>query len=268
MTTIPRPSNTVMLIHGAWVTPECFAGFKEIYEARGYRVIVPHWPFMDASLKQLRDSPDSRLNTMTIKNLVDHFESEVRVLSEPPILMGHSFGGLIVQMLVDRGLGVSGIALDPAPPRGVIPSFTAVKSAAPVLLTWRGWHRVLTMSYKTFANTFANTLPKVEMLDAYEKHIVPAPGRIYFQAALGIGNAVKFDNPKRPPLLLIVASKDRTSTPSMVRAMHRNHSKAPAETSFKEFPNRSHWLIAESGWDEVASYAIAWAEQTERSHTL
>lgn len=180
MFTSSAQRKTVVLVHGAWVTPGCWDGFKTLYESRGYEVIIPHWPFMNAPLEELRDSPNPNLKTVTIKDLVDHFEREIGALAQPPIIMGHSFGGLIVQMLVDRGLGRCGVAFDAAPPRGVIPSLTAVVSAAPVLLSWNGWNRVLSMSYKSFATTFANTLPDRMMRETYERQIVPAPGRIYF----------------------------------------------------------------------------------------
>lgn len=253
-------SKTILLVHGAWVTPDCWAGFRAYFEDRGHKVVVPPWPYMDKPAEMLRRSPDPRMATLTIKDLVDHFETLVRSLPEPPILMGHSFGGLIVQMLLDRGLGAAGVAIDAGPPRGVLPSPTAIKSASPVLLAWWGWSRILTMSFKSFSTTFANTLPASQMRATYDRHIVPAPGRIYFQAALGLGDAVTFTNPRRPPLLLIAAAEDRTCTPSMVRAMYRKHCRAPSRTDILEFPSRSHWLIAEPSWEEVADKAVQWAE--------
>jgi pimeloyl-ACP methyl ester carboxylesterase len=253
-------SKTILLVHGAWVTTSCWNNFKNLLEAKGHEVVVPAWPYVDKSVAELRRNPDPRLAKQTIKGLVDYFEAQIRALPTPPILMGHSFGGLIVQMLLDRGLGAAGVAIDAGPPRGVLPSFTAITSALPVLLAWRGWNRILSMSFKSFSKTFANTLPANMQRATYDQHIVPAPGRIYFQAALGIGNGVQFKNPKRPPLLLIAAQEDRTSTTSMVRAMYRKHSRAPSRTGIMEFPARSHWLIAEPGWEEVAEKALAWTE--------
>ena len=249
-----------MLVHGAWVTTECWSSFRSLFEQNGYEVIVPAWPYMEKSVDELRRNPDPRLAALTIKDLVDHFDGIIRTLPEPPILMGHSFGGLIVQMLLDRGLGAAGVAIDAGPPRGVLPSFTATQSAAPVLLAWCGWSRILTMSLKSFSNTFANTLPAAQQQLAFNKYIVPAPGRIYFQAALGIGNGVNYKNPRRPPLLLVAGAEDRTSTTSMVRAMFKKHSSAPRRTDIVEFAGRSHWLIAEPGWEEVAGAALKWSK--------
>jgi pimeloyl-ACP methyl ester carboxylesterase len=254
-------SKTILFIHGAWVTPSCWNNFRNYFEARGYRCEAPAWPFLDRSLDELRNSPDPRLADVTIKTLVDHFEQHIKAMLEPPILIGHSFGGLIVQMLLDRGLGAAGVAIDAGPPRWVIPSPRAILSALPVLLTWLGWRRILTMSFKSFSTTFANMLPPSQQQQAYEDHIVPAPGRIYFQAALGIGNGVDFANPKRPAMLLVAGGQDHTSTSSMVRAMYRKHSRAPARTDFISFANQSHWLIAEPGWEEVAKSAAEWIEK-------
>jgi pimeloyl-ACP methyl ester carboxylesterase len=256
-------SKTILFIHGAWVTPISWTNFRAYFEAQGYRCEAPAWPYLDRSPSELRLSPDPRLANVTIKALVDHFEQHIKALPEPPILIGHSFGGLIVQMLLDRGLGAAGVAIDAGPPRWVLPSPRAILSALPVLLAWLGWRRVLTMSFKSFSTTFANSLPQNEQRQAYDDHIVPTPGRIFFQAALGIGNGVNFANPKRPPMLLIAGGRDYTSTASMVRAMYRKHSRAPARTDFISFANQSHWLIAEPGWEEVAKSAAEWIDKLE-----
>ena len=116
------------------------------------------------------------------------------------------------------------------------------------------------MSFKSFSTTFANTLPLSRQQETFDRYVVPAPGRIYFQAALGVGNAAKFNNPKRPPLLLIASTRDRTCTPSMVRTRYRKHSRAPARTDVLEFSSRNHWLIAEPGYEDVAAAILRWAE--------
>ncbi len=254
--------KTFLLIHGAWVTPACWHDFRGFLEARGHSCVVPAWPFMDRPVEALRHSPDPALARVTIKYLVDHFDRLIRALPEPPVLVGHSFGGLIVQMLLDRGLGAAGVAIDAGPPRGVLPSMRASRSAAPVLFTPLGWRRILTMSFNSFSTTFANTLTAGAMIQAYERHIVPAPGRIYFQAALGIGNGVDFANPARAPLLLIAGGADRTSTLDMVQAMWRKHRRSPARTDMQSFDGRSHWLIAEPGWEDVAGATLDWALTT------
>jgi pimeloyl-ACP methyl ester carboxylesterase len=144
--------KTIMLIHGAWVTPDSWENFRNYFEGKGHTCMVPAWPYMHRSVCDLRESPDPQLKHITIKLLVDHFERQIKILPEPPILIGHSFGGLIVQMLLDRGLGASGVAIDAGPSRGVIPSLTAIRSAASVLFAWmgRGGGEISRMGHKVF----------------------------------------------------------------------------------------------------------------------
>ncbi|HWK47484.1 MAG TPA: alpha/beta hydrolase [Stellaceae bacterium] len=254
-------AQTIVFVHGAWVTPACWQSFKTFFEQKGYTCLTPHWPYIDRPVEQLNLSIDPAFAKTTVKSLTDHYAAIIRSLPEPPILIGHSFGGLIVQLLLDRGLGARGAAIEPGNPSGVLPSLAAVLAAAPVLLTWSGWSKVCKMSFHGFATTFANTLPKADMRRVYETQIVPAPGRIYFQAALGIGTSLNFKNPDRPPLLLISADKDKTASPSMIRAMYRRHKASPVRVDFQSFKGLSHWLIAEPGWEAVATAIWNWAQE-------
>jgi pimeloyl-ACP methyl ester carboxylesterase len=254
-------TKTILFVHGAWMTPSCWDNFKARYEQRGYQCLAPAWPHDDRPVPELRKSPAPALATLGVRAIVDHYARIIQAQSEPPILVGHSFGGLFVQLLLDRGLGAAGVAIDPGPPQGVFPAPNALRSALPVLLTWRGWRKTITMSFESFRWSFMHTQPEAEQRAAYEAHVVPTPGRIYFEAALGIATKVNFRNPNRSPLLLIAGEKDRTAPPSMVRAMLRKHSRSPAVTAFKSFPDRTHWLIAAPGWEEIADHALGWAEQ-------
>ena len=251
-------AKTIMFVHGAWVTKACWENFTAFFEARGYTCLAPAWPYLDKPVRELQAGPDPRLAEVKIVDLVNHFEAEIRQLPEPPILIGHSFGGLIVQLLLDRGLGSKGVSIDPGPPRGVLPTPTALASALPILLSWQGWKRVLRMSFGSFAKTFANALPADQLRSVYEARIVPTPGRIYFQAALGIGNAVNFKNPRRAPLLLTAGDQDRTAPAAMVHANYLKHRQSPAPVDFIVFPGHSHWLIAEPGWEDVAAKIAEW----------
>ncbi|MGQ0648930.1 MAG: alpha/beta hydrolase [Gemmatimonadaceae bacterium] len=257
-------SRTVMLIHGAWLTPASWDQFRGRYEALGFRCVAPAWPLMDRSVEALRRAPHKELSQLSISRIVEHYAQHVRALPEAPILVGHSFGGLMVQLLLDRGLGTAGVAIDPAPPRGVIPGLTTLRTSLPVFTTWNAWNKVLTMSFEDFASGFANGVPVAERRATYDRQIVPAPGRIFWQAALGIQNGVNYRNPNRAPLLVIAGEDDRTVQPSMVRAAYRKHQRSSSPTAFKEFAGRSHFLCGEPGWEEVADYALNWARSTER----
>lgn len=252
-------SKTIVLIHGAWLTPACWDRIKPRYEEKGYTVIAPTWPFMDAAIEQLRSKPDPRLRKLSVRAIVDHYAAAIKDLAEKPIIIGHSFGGLVTQLLLDRGLGVCGVALDPALIAGVAPTPTMLGSALPIFLAPFGWTRVLTMSFGGFASTFAQTLPEAEKRPAYDTYVVPAPGSIYWQDALGVGVSIRRGNPDRPPLLLTCGSKDKTVDPAAVKAVFRIQKKSPSLTEYKEFPGRSHFLFHEKGWEEVADYALKWA---------
>jgi pimeloyl-ACP methyl ester carboxylesterase len=256
--------KTIVFIHGAWVTPACWEFFKRRYEARGHTCIAPAWPFDERPVAELRRQPEAGLAGLGIAEIVEAYAAVIKALPEPPILMGHSFGGLFVQLLLDRGLGAAGVAIDPGPPRGVLPAPTAVRAALFVFLTWAGWRKAVTMPFKAFQWGFAHTLPADQQRAAFVAHIVPTPGRIYYQAVLGRHTAVDFANDQRAPLLLIAGEFDRTATAGMTRAMYRKHSASKAVTAFKEFAGRTHWLIAAPGWEEVADHAITWAEQHAR----
>jgi pimeloyl-ACP methyl ester carboxylesterase len=257
-------STTVMFIHGAWLTSACWDLFRSRYESQGYEVMAPPWPLEDMPLYELRHSPHPKFGKLTIGKIVRHYESFLRRLPEQPIIIGHSFGGLFTQLLLDRGWGAAGAALAPAPIRGVVPTSRSLLSARPVLTAWRGWSRALTMTFEQFSENFAQTLPETDRRAAYDRYIVPAPGRLYYQGVLGFGAGVRAGNPYRAPLLLIAGEKDRTVEMSMVEAAYDKQRLSPSQTAFKAFPGMSHFLFAEPGWEEVADYAIQWASEHVR----
>jgi pimeloyl-ACP methyl ester carboxylesterase len=252
-------TKTIMLVHGAWLTPKCWDGFKSRYEAKGYTVHAPAWPFDDRPVSELRSAPHPELRKVGVKAIADHYEQKIRELPEAPIIMGHSFGGVITQVLADRTLGAAAVAIDPAPIAGVFVPPTTLISALPVFLAPFGWSRTLTMSRKAFGKRFAQTLSKEEADAAYDRYVVPTPGRVYYDGVLGRGTKVRFDNPNRPPLLLIAGEKDLTAQPSMVKANYEKQRQALSATGFKMFPGRSHWLCVDRGWEEVADFALDWA---------
>lgn len=251
---------TIVLIHGAWVTNRCWDAFTGRYEALGHEVVAPAWPFDDRPIAELRTSPDPRLAGSGIPEIVEHYAAIVRGMSHPPILIGHSFGGLFVQLLVDRGLGACGVAINPAPPRGVLPGPTAFKANLPFVLAPFGWRRILTMPYERFRVTFLNTIrDEAEARAIYEAQVVPTAGRMFWDGLLTRGASVRWRNPSRPPLLLITGSADATVGAGMNRDNFACYRNAPSRTDFREFAGRSHWIIAEPGWEEVADFALEWA---------
>lgn len=234
-----------LFIHGTWLTPAIWEPFQRRFSACGYRCTAPPWPVALGGRQP------------GIGTLLAHYEALVRSLEQPPLLIGHDLGGLLVQLLLDRGLGQAGIALDPLPPRAGLLGFC---STWPWLLPWMGWRDLLYMTPQYFARNMAQTLTPAQQSAAYARHIVPAPGRVFVEAALGIGNAVDFSNGERGPLLLLAAGNARAVRASVVAALYHRHRRSSAITSFKQFPGYSHWLIAEPGWERIADYSIEWAQ--------
>jgi pimeloyl-ACP methyl ester carboxylesterase len=258
-------ARTIVFIHGAWVTPTCWERMLPWFEARGYRCIAPARPGKDHPVEAIRADP-SPLKGLGIGEIVEHYEQLVRSLGdpEPPILIGHSFGGLFTQILLDRGLGAAGVAIDSAPPRGIWPfEPSAFRALGGALLRSLFGTRVVHWSFGEFRYGFVHTLPEAEARDAYDRHVVPESGRIFFQGALApidprSPTRVNFSNGTRAPLLLIAGEKDHVVPPVVNRRNHHAYRRSTARTDFREFPGRVHWIIAQDGWQEVAEHIAGW----------
>lgn len=248
-------ARTVMLIHGAWLTPRSWDRFKARYEAQGMTVTAPAWPLLDQPVEQLRRFPPEGLGRLGIRRIVDRYAEAIRDLPEPPILIGHCFGGLVAQLLLDRGLGACGVAICTAPPFGVAAAWTLL----PLHNLWGGWRKPLPLSLAAFTAGFAQTLATEDAARAYAEHVVPAPGRIFFEGLLGIDCRVDYGNARRAPLLLIGGETDEVAPPALLRANLSRQKRAASRTDLQSFPGRSHWLCNEPGWEEAADFALDWA---------
>ena len=261
-------SNNIVLVHGLWTTPLSFEYWAHHYGERGYRVHVPGWPGMDEDIRKLRRFPES-FASLGIRQIVDHYERIVLGLEEPPILVGHGIGGLVVQALLDRGLGSSGVAIGSAPIRGIwtLP-YTKMRVVTPQLLAVGLTARCVKLTPAQFHQAFMNTSSLDEATRAYERYVVPGPSRVLLQAELANFNpfadtSINVQRNSRAPLLMIAASQDRLAPPSMVRANVRAYRDSIATTEYKEFPGCTHFMIAQRGWQEVADYALAWVHDQE-----
>jgi pimeloyl-ACP methyl ester carboxylesterase len=258
-------TKTIMLIHGAWLNAKSWEGFKARYEAKGYNVVAPSWPLDDRLPAELRDNPDPALAKVGINEILAHYEAEIRKLPEEPILIGHSFGGTLTQHLLDRGFGVAGVAMNPAPTSGILVGLDTIVSTFPVFLSWGSWSKIMTMSRKFFATRFAQTVP-AELVDTlYDRYIVPTPGKVYWDGLVAAAGKIKWDNPNRAPLLLIGGSIDKIAQAKMTAAMYAKQKLAPSKTELKIFEGRSHWTGIEPGWEQVADYALDWAVANQRA---
>ncbi len=251
-------TKTIVLIHGAWLNSLSWEHVKARYEAKGYTVIAPDWPFDDRDPAALRAKPAPQLASIGQREIVDHYDHIIRQLPEQPILIGHSLGGVFVQQLLARGLGVAGVAIDPAPTPGVPLGPQAIISALPVLGDLLSWRQVKTMSLDFFRRRFAQTVPPDKAEAAYSRYIVPTPGKAYWS---GVINPMKIDwvGQKRAPLLLIGGGKDLIADASMTDAIYRHQQRAATLTELKIFEYRSHWTLMDPGWEAVADLALNWA---------
>lgn len=249
--------KTALFITGAWMHVSSWDKFRGTFEAAGYATLAPAWPYLDAAPAELRTRTDPRLNAIGLKEITDHYAGIIQSLAEPPLILGHSFGGLITQLLLDRGLGAAGIAFDPGPIAGILPGPTSLMAAFPPLLG--GPRSTYTLSRSGFAQSFGNTVPEAERTAFYDAYVIPVPTRIFYQAALMLGTHVNARTRKQP-LLITAAEHDRTVTPYLARAAYNIQRKAPARTDFQLFPHRSHFLCNEAGWEQVASAALDWAK--------
>jgi pimeloyl-ACP methyl ester carboxylesterase len=259
--------KTIVFVHGAWLTSLSWENFSRYFEKLGYTCVAPEWPFRDKSVSELRADTPAALAKVGVKELVDHYEGILEELTEPPILIGHSFGGLIVQELLDRGLGSAGVGLDPVAPEGVLAvDWTVLKANSNVLFRWMNWEKVLTMSFPEFQYAFVNTFPEEEQKKYYDRYVVPETGRIFFQAAFAAIDPqhalrVNFKNNERAPLLLITSEYDHLVPAHVTRVTYNHYKLSTSRTDFHEFPGRSHLLIAQDGWEEVADYVSNWLDE-------
>jgi pimeloyl-ACP methyl ester carboxylesterase len=256
-------SQPIVLIHGMWMTPRSWDNWVDHYADRGYRAIAPGWPGVKDPEETRRDP--SALKGLGIKKVVDYYEELIRGLDRPPIIIGHSFGGLFTQLLLDRGLGVAGVAIGTATPKGVLllPPST-LRAALPALKNPFNRDGLCPLTEKQFHWRFTNTLTQAESDAIYKEHYIPGTNRAFFEAAFAAtsGNspaAVNYSNPSRAPLLLLCGSEDHISPPSVNKTLLKLQSKAPSATELKVYPGRPHFMAGMDGWEELADYALNWS---------
>lgn len=256
--------TTIVLIHGLWVTPLIWEPFLRFYGNLGYHVLAPAWPGIEGSIADLRRDA-SGLSDIEVSDVVAHYAKVIRRVSPPSVIIGHGCGGLIAQLLCDRGLGAAVVAIGSLPPRGLlIRSLRTRLALLPALAFASRRDGTCLLTFQQFWRRFCHTLPESDARKAYETQVIPAPGRSLVQAVLanvipGAATTVDFKNARRPPLLVIGGGEDRVVPPALNRAIVRRHGASPCRTAYMEFPGRSHHLIAEPGWQEVADYALTWA---------
>lgn len=256
----------IVFIHGLWMHATSWEPWMKFFSQNGYETINPPWPGDGATVEASRANPQLIANH-GVAEVADSYAQVIASLTEPPILIGHSFGGLIVQLLLGRGIAAAGIAIDPAPIKGVwqLP-LSALKATFPVLGNPFNISKPVALTFKQFQYAFANAVPEQEAKELYDRWAIPGPGRPLFQVATATLNPnsetkVNTANATRGPLLITAGEKDHTVPPVLSKAAFSKYSKSPAVTEFKSFPARGHSITIDHGWHEVAEYSLAWLNQ-------
>jgi non-heme chloroperoxidase len=256
----------VVFIHGLWLLESSWDRWAEVFEQAGYAPLSPGWPDDPGTVAEANAHPDD-FAKKTIGQVADHYADVIGKLTKKPAVIGHSFGGLLAQILAGRGLSAATVAIDPAPFRGVLPlPISALKSAFPVLSNPLNRNRAVPLTYDQFRFSFANAVSEDEAHQLYETFAVPAPGAPLFQAATANFNPwteakVDSKNASRGPLLIISGEKDNTVPWAIANASFKQEERNEGLTEIVEMPNRGHALTIDSGWREVADTALTFIKR-------
>jgi pimeloyl-ACP methyl ester carboxylesterase len=251
----------VVFVHGLWLLPSSWDPWAEVFEAAGYCAVCPGWPDDPDTVEEARAHPEV-FARKSVGQIADHFEAVIRKLDKKPVVIGHSFGGLLAQILAGRGCAAVSIAIDPAPFRGVLPlPVSALRAGSPVLRNPANRHRAVPLTYEQFRYSFANALDEDEAKALYEGFAVPGSGEPLFQAAaanLNPWTEAKVDsrNPDRGPLLIISGELDHTVPWAIANASYKREKRNPGVTEIVEMKGRGHSLTIDNGWREVAETAL------------
>jgi pimeloyl-ACP methyl ester carboxylesterase len=256
----------VVFVHGLWLLPSSWDRWADVFEEAGYTPLTPGWPDDPQTVEEANANPEV-FARKTVGDVADHFAEVIGALSKKPAVIGHSFGGLLAQILAGRGLAAVSVAIDPAPFRGVLPlPVSALKSARPVLRNPANRNRAVPLTYEQFRFGFANAVSEDEAKELYSTFAVPASGIPLFQAATANLNPwteakVNSRDADRGPLLIISGEKDHTVPWAISNASFKKQKRNVGVTEIVEMPNRGHALTIDSGWREVADTALAFVKR-------
>jgi pimeloyl-ACP methyl ester carboxylesterase len=259
----PIAGAPVVFVHGLWLHASSWFPWIEAFAEAGHPAIAPTWPNEPDTVKAAREQADGQAGT-GIDDVVEHFTKVIADMPVDPILIGHSFGGTIVERLLGQGVGRTGIAIDAAPIKGVLPlPISSLRSAFPVLKNPANKNRAISLTADQFRYGFGNAIPADESDDLYHQWNIPAPGRPLFQAATANFTphsqaAVDTNNENRGPLLLIAGGQDHTVPEVVSKSTFKQYRHSDATTEFQSFPNRGHSLVIDNGWHEIADACLSW----------
>jgi len=258
----------IVLIHGLWMTPKSWNTWAERFRSLGHDVVVPGWPGIDdRAVADIRSNPEA-LEGIGLKQIADHYERIIRALPEKPIIMGHSFGGLLTQMLADRDLGIAYVGVTPGQPAGIttLPPST-LRTGFPILANPFDRNGAKPISKAHFHFTFGNDLDREASDRLWEEYAVNSYNRVFFEGVAGAFNEkggvshVDYAKPDRAPLLVITGEIDHVVPPAIGRAIVKKYRStgSPSVVEYREYAGRTHRIVSQDGWEEVADFALGWA---------
>jgi len=256
----------VIFIHGLWLLPSSWDNWAGVFADAGFAAFAPGWPNDPQTVDEAKAHPEVFANK-SLDDVADHYTAVIEALDKKPAVIGHSFGGLLAQMLAGRGLSAATVAVDAAPFRGVLPlPISTLRAAKPALANPRNKHRAVPLTFDQFHYAFANAVSEDEAKELFETYAVPAPGEPLFELAFANLNPwteakVDHENVERGPLLIISGEKDHTVPPAISEAEFKKQKKNPGVTEFVSIPGRGHALTIDSGWREVADTALTFVQR-------
>src|SRR5438034_5172128 len=256
----------VVFVHGLWLLPSSWERWAAMFEEAGFVAVSPGWPDDPETVEQAKAHPEVFAHK-SVGQIADYIEGTIRRLDQKPAVIGHSFGGLLAQIIAGRGRAAVTVAIDPAPFRGVLPlPISALRSASPVLTNPANRNRAVPLTFEQFRYGFANAVTEDEAKELYETYAVPGSGEPIFQAAsanLNPWTEAKVDtkNPDRGPLLIISGEKDHTVPPAIAKAAYKRQKGNEGVTEFVEIPGRGHALVIDNGWPDIADRALAFVQK-------
>ena len=256
----------VVFIHGLWLLPSSWDRWARLFEGAGFAALTPGWPDDLDTVQEAKEHPEV-FAKKSVGQVADHFDEVIRGLAKKPAVIGHSFGGLMTEILAGRGLSAVSVAISPAPFRGVLPlTISALRSSWPVLRNPTNRRRAVPLTYDQFRYAFANAVDEDEAKHLYEKFAVPAPGKPLFQAAaanLNPWTEAKVDtkNPGRGPMLIVSGELDHTVPWAISNASYKREKRNEGVTEIVKIPNRGHALTIDGGWREVADTALGFVKR-------
>ena len=263
MVTDPSPRRPVVFIHGLWLHASSWQPWVDLFRGAGYDALAPGWPGEGATVAETREDPELTADH-GIQEVTDHYAGIIAGLDQPPVLIGHSFGGMIAEKLLGEGHGAGAVAIDAAQIKGVLPvPLTSLRSTLPVFKNPANRHRAVSLTAEEFRYSFGNAIPAEESDELHERWTIPSPGKPLFEAALANFSphspaAVATDEQERGPLLLVMGGQDHTVPEAITKATLRQYRHSAALTDLLEFPDRGHSLTVDHGWRQVADAAIGW----------